>query len=488
MKKARYLLFILIFLLGNFRGIPVSALEDSDEAEEALGEEVIPDDEPLEEERELIILAVSAGGKNDKGELVELLRRSEESLLLTGVSIRYQNSSGSVDKTIYSFSDDIEMVGEKILLRLKDSEDANEADLNYSQGLAQKGGRISLELNGEIIDEVCWGDYPDCNGPARFLSDPQTTLVRDTSTMEFSHVKDYRPEWKEGREVLKLLEDDEDENNEDEEGDELLGPEILPVCEGLEFSELFSYFINDRAEQFIELYNPTEKEIHLEGCALRYKTKLYMLEGEVQAGEFFVIFPENLELSLTKNPKSSNLIELIDADGSVVDVLVYFNGQKKGVAFAQFGFSKDGKELWEQTYIPTPGEENNYQKYKPCPEGKVINEETGNCVRTVSLSTSLKACPEGWYRNPLTNRCKKNSTTSSSLKDCPEGYERNPETNRCRKIVKNEGADYEVAEEKFEEKSTFMAGVAIAIVGGIGIIYIIFEYRKEIIGFFKKKK
>lgn len=261
---------------------------------------------------------------------------------------------------------------------------------------------------------------------------------------------------------------------------------VAPVCRGLQFSEILTYYETDKSEQFIELFNPTSEIISVKDCQIKYKNKLYALEGKVSPESYFLYLPN---FSLTKNPTNSNKLELIDANGEIIDVLEYFNGQKKSVSFAQFGVDDDGKEIWLQTYSPTPGEENEYQRFKTCPTGKVINEETGNCVKITTLSTALGVCPPGSYRNPITNRCKKlESESKSALKDCKEGYERNPDTNRCRKIVSNDGEDFPVKEEVFEEKSSFVAIWAIIGVGIVGVVYIIFEYRKEIGKLFRHKK
>ena len=423
---------------------------------------------------EIVISAVSAGGTNNIGELVELKKLSETSLSLTGLSIRYENSSGSVDKPIYTFLTGTEMTGESLLLRLASAEDSEKSDLTYtSPNLAQTGGKVSLFFEETEIDSVCWGSFPECKNE-KFTSQNPTTLVRNLETGEFSHEKDFQPDWTEGREVLKLPEIEPEE-------------ELEPQCRGLQFSEILTFYESNRSEQFIELFNASASQINLSGCVVRYKNKTYPLEGIVQPEGYFVRLAT--DFALTKNPTNSNKIEIVDVDGSVVDTLVYYNGQKKAVAYAQFGYNSDGTENWLQTFSPTPGEENNYQKFKTCEEGKVLNEETGNCVKKTSVSTTLEPCPAGSYRNPLTNRCKKYATTvSSELKPCAEGYERNPETNRCRKIVKNDGATYPLAAETFEEKSSFIAIWAIVGVGIIGVIYIIFEYRKEIFQIFKKKQ
>lgn len=455
MKKARYLFIIIFsFLLGLFSlNYSVLALDNS----------------------KIAISAVSAGGTNNIGELIELKKLSDDELLLTGLSIRYTNSSGNV-KTVYQFSDGTKMTGESLLLRLASSENAGKSDLTYtSPNLAQTKGKVALVYNDEEIDSVCWGNLDgveNCSHP-RFTSDNPTTLVRDFETGEFAHEEDYEPDWTEGRKVLEIPEPEEEV--------------IEPHCKGMQFSEILTYYESNKTEQFIEFYNSSSNQINLSGCVVKYKNKTYPLEGVVLPEKYFVRYAT--DFSLTKNPTNSNTIELIDANGEVVDSLTYYNGQKKAVSFAMFGYNKDGSENWLQTYAPTPGEDNNFQKYKTCSEGKVLNEETGNCVKATSVDTTLKPCPEGSYRNPLTNRCRKYSTmTTSSIKPCAEGYERNPETNRCRKVVKNDGATYPLAAETFEEKSSFIAIWAIIAVAIIGVVYVIFEYRTEIAKLFKKKK
>lgn len=445
MKKVRYFFGICVFaLLGLVAFVPKATAISSND---------------------LTILAV----RTDAEEFIELKKNSQNSLLLTGLSIYYTNSSGN-EYLVYEFVDGTELTGESLLLRLESTDSRDEADLNYSRNLSQTAGKISLVAGGVTMDEVCWGKMTGCE--TGNFGTKKKVLVKNASGEGFSFVEDYDPSWEAGREVLNVPEVQEEV--------------VEPKCAGLQFSEILSYYESNKNEQFIEFFNTTADQINLEGCAVKYKNKTYPLEGIVAAEGFFVYYPTNFVL--TKNPTNSNVIEIIDATGETVDRLEYFNGQKKAVAFAQFGYDGDGKEQWLQTYAATPGRENNYQKYKTCPEGKVINEETGNCVEKTSLNTGLAECPAGSYRNPLTNRCKKYATAASTeLKACAEGYERNPETNRCRRIVTNEGSSYGLLADNFEEKSSFVAIWAIVGVGILGALYVIYEYRKEISKLFKKK-
>jgi hypothetical protein len=81
----------------------------------------------------------------------------------------------------------------------------------------------------------------------------------------------------------------------------------------------------------------------------------------------------------------------------------------------------------------------------------------------------------------LTGRCnKKKDASKTEAKTCKEGYYLNPLTNRCKKIVDNKGADYELKPESYEENSTFVALYAVLAVLGVGVIYLVYEFRQEI--------
>ncbi len=426
----------------------------------------------------LYIAAVNPGYSSNTGEMIEIKNISDDdSLSLAGTSLLYVDSNG-VTYTLYEFDDGDEMIGESLLFRYKKAPDATEGtyDLVYSsRSLLQNGGVLKIIQNESLVDQLCWGEVDDCATP-KFTSSGKKTLVRSFDKLgtdnEFSFASDYVPTFdSEHKSIISTN----------------IPEEKFSQCKDLRFSEILTYYESSKSEQFIELFNSGDEQIQLDGCSIKYKNKFYDLTGIVKAGEYFVRYAT--DFSLTKNPTSENRIDLIDADGALVDSLTYYNGQKKSVAYAQFGYDKSGKEQWMQTYKATPGEENVYQKWKTCPEGKAINEETGNCVKVTTNDTTLEACPEGKYRNPLTNRCKSYATEASNeLKPCADGYERNPETNRCRKITTNTGADYALAQGAYEEKSNFVAIWAIVGVVTLGVGYIVFQYRQEIAKIFRKKQ
>ncbi len=411
---------------------------------------------------EIYIKAINPGyvvdGVNNVGEMIEIGRKtSGDPILLAGTTVSYTNSSGN-SSILFEFPENSWMTGENILLRLASSPESELAAVNYTKTLAFKAS-LSLKRGEEILDEVCWTGKSGCYKD--FKSAVPTTLVRNLETGSFEHLEIYEPVYDEKSYKVETTNEEDSEKEKSQ-------------CQGLQFSEILSYYETSKSEQFIEFYNAGAEQILMDGCKIRYKNKNYSLKGLIKAEGYFIYYPENFYL--TKNPTNSNKLELVDVNGEIVDTLEYPNGQRKGTAYALVGYDSAGREIWKVTYAPTPGEANNYQEFKTCEAGKVINEVTGNCVKVTSVTE--KVCAEGQYLNILTGRCKKYDTVTE--KTCKEGYYLNPETGRCRKIVENKGADYSLKPENYEEKSSFIAFYAVLGVVGIGLIYLIYEFRQEI--------
>ena len=106
----------------------------------------------------------------------------------------------------------------------------------------------------------------------------------------------------------------------------------------------------------------------------RYRElKEFCLQYEEKKSELQQIYMIK-RIVLTKNPNNSNDLEIVDTDGTIVHKMTYLNGQRKGTAFAWIGYNEVGKEIWRTTFAPTPGEPNNFQEFKTCETGKVLNE------------------------------------------------------------------------------------------------------------------
>ena len=463
---------------------------------------------------DLILSAVNAGytgpdGSQQNYDFVEIFNTTGEPVRLEKYSLVYTNSAGN--RTVHNFLAGAILNAEFLAMGYSNAPQFAEAenDYKYRFNLAAATGTVSLLLDDVVVDEVCWGSATCAARYAAFATSvaSNSTLVRcivdglvepcaDDRPFEF---RSYYPEFDFGVLLYDVPEEEPPEEP----------PEDLPSCRGLIFSEIFTYFEFDYAEQFVELFNPTDEIIPLDSCKIDYKNRNYEMAGEIRPGEYLAYRHANLQLS--KNPTSSNIVALIDGDGAEVVSLVYYSGQKKLVSWAFFGVDEDGNGVWRQTYALTPSEENIYQEFRSCPAGKIINPRTGNCInffedeplpdcpagkfrnpetnRCKSYETVakiLEPCAEGYYRNPETNRCRKIETATASLTPCQEGYERNPETNRCRKIRENNGADYGVEPTDYTDTSAFVAYGALAVVGTSGVTYAIFQFRHELAQFLRK--
>ena len=413
---------------------------------------------------ELYIKAINPGytenSVKNTGEMFEIKRRDAGDMIsLAGLTVGYTNSN-SRTYTIVEFPENSFMVGETILLRLASSPDHELANLNYSTTLAASAGPLVLMRGEEIIDSVCWTGKDGCE--TAFNAANPTFLVRQEDG-SFEHISkdEYRVQYDENSYYLK--------NNV-----EVTNDENKNQCKGTLFSEVLSYYEETQKEQFVEIFNSNAEQVLLDGCSLRYKNKLYPLNGIIKPESYLARYLT--DFSIAKNPSNFGLLELIDINGEVIDKLEYPNGQRKGTSWAFIGYNAEGGEIWRTTFNPTPNEANNYQEFRTCEEGKVINETTGNCVKVIEITE--KVCPAGQYLNVLTNRCKTIETETE--KKCKEGYYLNEETGRCKKIVENDGANYSLVTEVYEEKTSFVALYAVVGVVIVGLLYVLYEFRREL--------
>lgn len=449
--------------------------------------------------------AINPGYASNAGEFIELVRLSEQPIDMTGVSLRYTGSGDAI--ILYTFPDQSIFMGDSIILRYASSPEVKSSDSTiandlYVRTIAMSGSleiiySETTSLAPLILQSLCWTGKPGCY--SKFTSKTPTTLVLndeyDGSQVEnqqdigalYTHIDNYQPIYQ--ADALYFAPDldsdsDLDSSLDSEDGlvdSSEMEPEIQQ-CFGLEFSEILTYYISSKSEQFIEFINASEKEISLPNCNLRYKNKVYNLgytdQETVLPGERFVYYPSDDNLVFTKNPTTSNLFEIVNNGGNVVDILRVPHGQRSNTSYA--AFYNGANKVWYLTYNISIGTPNVYQEFRTCPAGKVLNQTTGNCIKSVT-ETVLSSCPEGKIRNPLTGRCKSVADTDNSPTECKVGYERNPETNRCRKIRVNDGASYELAtiDNQNDTKSFAALGSIIGLMV-VGVGFVVFQFRKEI--------
>lgn len=506
--KSRTLLIFVLFCIASFwqntsnifvqrtlnQDVDLGLNHDiitSDDTEQPLPNPDLPTATPEDfvYSSDLIINAINPGyidkdGTRDVGELIELRRTTLHTLSLAGYSVRYINGSGN-KTTLIDFSEGTELAGETLLMRLARTSNGEDADLTYSTTLSMSNGTIELVYYDTIVDSVCWSDKKSSPCLEAFTSANPSTLVRLENSNAFDRLSAYIPSYNPSQPNLIFppepsIPDDSNEPVDDSPSQ--------TTCQGLEITEIFTYYVDDKSEQFLELYNSTSEAISLDSCSIRYKKKTYPLSGTVLSDSYFIFSPQAVEapFAFTKNPTSTNTVELIDLNERVIDLISYPHGQKKNASFAKF-YNTKGEESWQITYALTPLAQNIYQEYQTCEAGKTINPATGNCVKITSTASTQTDCPAGKYRNPLTGRCKNIESTTTELKPCAEGYERNPETNRCRKVTStNDGAGYALVPNTYSNKKSFAAFGIVLILITCGIVYVVLQYRHELMRLARK--
>ena len=279
----------------------------------------------------LEIYALNAGFRNEDDsqfrDFIQLRRASAENLSLAEVRLIYFNSSGNQAGEI-SFPENALLAGEFLTLGFAKSSsyaDCVGTDFVYNfgtAGLSSTGGALRLMAGGQIIDELCWGKNECENRYAKFATgaDANYSLVRQADGFA---LEKYYPDI------------------------DLQAIEYLPVesnagtdCANLRITEVLSYYESDTAEQFVEIYNAGDDNVVLENCALLYKKKQYVLDGELTAHGYFVY--RNQDLVLVKNPSVYAELSIVDSTGEIVSSIKYLHGQRKLTSYALFDIdSKD---------------------------------------------------------------------------------------------------------------------------------------------------
>lgn len=263
----------------------------------------------------------------------------------------------------------------------------------------------------------------------------------------------------------------------------------------------------DTGNEFIELFNPNDSAISLEGYVLQLGpgfTKSHIFPDIVLEPRSYQAFSDKDTGIVLPNTKAS--LRLVAPAGNVVSLADAYEKPSDDLAWALI----DG--TWQFTDRLTPGAANIAASadikqllatgLAPCPEGKYRNPDTNRCRNIATADSSLKPCAADQYRNPETNRCRKLSalsgstltpckpgqernpatnrcrstaSASSNLKPCEPGQERNPDTNRCRKVL-SATANRTDDPDQSRSGNTLLMILMIALTAG----YALYEYRHDI--------
>lgn len=280
--------------------------------------------------------------------------------------------------------------------------------------------------------------------------------------------------------------------------------EILPNATGA-----------DAGKEYIELYNPTDREADLALYALHVglnneKTYQFPTGSKLGPGEFRTFYDSEMKFTLSN---TTSRVSLSGVDGTLITQTDVYANADDDYAWAYINGA------WQYTNQPTPGSANvafledlgessasSAATIAACPEGKYRhpltnrcrniesdasilasceadqyrNPDTGRCRKLTTLA-SLAPCKAGQYRSEETNRCRNVETASTQLAACKEGQERNPDTNRCRNVTAASVPNAAFAVEPVKDGTKgFVGWLALGGVGALALGYAGWEWRREI--------
>lgn len=387
----------------------------------------------------IVIEEVQAGTSNYRHEFIALRNRTADVIDLDTYSVAVANSQG-VDATDIPLTGDLapysvlHLISEPYLATLE--ADGKLPELDYisfevvnSNALASGGGHVMLRSADAEIDRLGYGDAASPEGVSAPVLRGGASLKRCTDLQGMSADTN-------DNSVDFYLHDTPLDGQPGDLCTQAIEPSV-PSCSGIVLSEILPNPSGpDAGKEFIEVYNPTESTVQLDGCSLVVNGKTYDLPADtaLDAQKHRAFYDSETKLTLPNSAGGS--VTLITSD--VEETIEYPAGLKDDISWGIFGGE------WRETNKPTPHAANKATEpnevidggkggggLAPCAEGKYRHPETNRCRNNETAST-LTPCREGQERNPATNRCRSTATNAQQLTPCKAGQERNPETNRCR--------------------------------------------------------
>lgn len=320
----------------------------------------------------LIIQLQTASEDSKKDQFVTLFNPNSQSIDVTGWELQYRGPKSSDDKAwkvkakINCELDDQEAndncrveiaARDKLWLASYDlGADRPSHDLKTGLGQRQRGGQIRFvkpsddQDSPNIQDVICYGSAKtDVRHLASVPKKGQILERKQDDSGNFVNSGDNSADFKiAGEDKVQVEPPPADSSPTDQTKD---SKTIYPK---IEITELLPHPETNSADKFIELFNPNDQPVSLEGYKLQtgigWKHSHALSGLEIQAHSYAALRFGETHLPLIYKTGAARLL---DPNGEVVDQTQTYQSAKIGQAWA-----KTESGSWQWTTTPTPGEAN----------------------------------------------------------------------------------------------------------------------------------
>ena len=411
----------------------------------------------------ILISEILTGTSTGAGqEFVELYNPNPEAVVISGWSIEYKPATSSTWSKKSDLSGSIE--GRSYYLVAPRSY-IPDSDADWSSTLATSGGHVRIvDKAGRVIDLLGYGSANSPEGSAAVAPpngqsverlpgklDPLAGNGQDTNDNSKDFLLRIDPEPQSSKSeheprVVGSEPDPIDTDDSESETEVKLSPTLL-------ITELFidpEFPLTDAEDEFIEIYNPNDVEVSLEGYVLKGGTNFrnsYMLPpGKLKPKEYAAYSSSQTGIPLTNTGGS---VQLYDPSGRLIDQTLAYSNAKPGQSWALDG------GVWAWSLLPTRG---------------VANIVTPSAIIASALSPkkTVKPASAKSVKVKAPAKAKKAAAKSSKAKSTNESK-------------KQKSEPIKVAAARIKPASWLIITLAI-----FTISYAIYEFRHDISNGYKK--
>lgn len=304
----------------------------------------------IAEEKSIIISAVkiqSEGTGNSNDDFIELYNTTCTDINISGWKLRKKINSGTESSIKVIGSGKAIPAKGYFLWTHSNLAETLSADQSTGATLSNNYSLALFNKTGTQIDSLTWGSNSNPFSPTISILNPNPVyyVIRRDESDNISYEKNYIPK---NSTVIETVELDACPKEPDPPPEE--EPKIY--SNNITLNEIFPNPPKGQ-EEFIELYNPEEKDNNLSGWILRdgSKTGKYIFpeNSSIKSQDYLVVYKENFKFALNNSGVES--VTLSSPDEKIVSTVSY-TGAKKNISYNFNG------QTWRWSKFLTPGAEN----------------------------------------------------------------------------------------------------------------------------------